>query len=112
MDFSIIPKHDKFEFFPAEIEYKIGDVVKSFQIKIPNDVPSGEYKITFDTDGDVNDYYSSIKASKLIVSRNGSIPLFMDTSVDVPLDGNSLEIKVKSYDSYHISYYKFHINFN
>jgi hypothetical protein len=95
LDFRIIPKHEEFLFFPDKIEYKIGDVEKRFRIKIPKNVLSGEYKITYQVEGDINEYYSSIKASKLIVSRNGSIPLFMDTSVDVPLDGNSLEIKVR-----------------
>jgi hypothetical protein len=94
LDFQVIPKHEKFFFYPEKIEYKVGDVEKKFRIKIPKSVVSGEYKITFQVEGDPNEYYSSIKASKLIVSRNGSIPLFMDTSVDVPLDGNSLEIKV------------------
>lgn len=97
LNFQVTPKHELFTFFPEKIEFKIGDVQKYFRIRIPKQVSSGEYKITFQIEGDSNTYYSSIKASKLIVSRNGSIPLFMDTSVDVPLDGNSLEIKVKTF---------------
>lgn len=96
LDFELVPKHELFSFFPPKIEYKIGDVHKQFRIKIPKSVNPGQYKITYQVEGDSAGYYSSVRASTLIVSRNGSIPLFMDTSVDVPLDGNSLEVKVRA----------------
>jgi hypothetical protein len=96
LDFQVVPQHELFSFYPQKIQYRVGDLQQFFRIRIPKEVASGEYKITFQILGDNDTYYSSIKASKLIVSRNGSIPLFMDTSVDVPLDGNSLEIKVLS----------------
>jgi len=114
LNITIKPTVPGFSMIPYENDISVGMIKKKFRVSIPINFYDGDYYLMFTTLNDLAPYYTPVKQSKVIVTKNGGNkqysfrllnnihkifyfllifldnPLSIQTILDVPYGGQSL----------------------